>query len=260
MPSPFPGMDPFIQGQIWLDFHNSFCIGLRNALMPQLVPRYVIQVEEHLVLETEESEARYFPDVAVKESTFDPPFPSTETQTGGVAVEPVVLTRRRLEPAREVYLQVLDRNSRRVVTVIELLSPWNKASGGYEEYQLKRDELLDGGINLLEIDLVRGGRRIPTVESLPPGDHYGFLSRADEPHKIEVYSWRLRDPLPPLPVPLLADDPHATVELQHVFDRIYDEAGYAYSLSYDTTLKPAVAESDAEWVADRVRKRAARRG
>lgn len=249
MPSPFPGMDPFIQGQIWLDFLNSFCIGLRNALMPRIVPRYVVQVEENLVLESDESEARYYPDVSVKETVPNvlPPAPD-DAHTGGVALEPAVLTRRRFEPAREVYLRVLERDTRRVVTVIELLSPWNKAAGGYHEYLLKRDDLLDAGINLLEIDLVRGGRRIPTVEPLPQGDHYAFLSRAEAPNEVAVYSWRMSDALPPLPIPLQADDPLVTVDLQQVFDWVYDEAGYAYTLSYDVTPKPVVAESDLEWI------------
>ncbi|HEX6984817.1 MAG TPA: DUF4058 family protein [Planctomycetaceae bacterium] len=258
MPSPFPGMDPFIQGQIWLDFHNSFCIGLRNALAPKLLPRYVIQVDERLVLETDAEPAVYFPDVAVKESS-PTPLGTAGEPVGGIALEPVVLTRKRFEPAREVVLQVLDRNSRRVITVIELLSPWNKAPRGYEEYLLKRDDLLDAGINLLEIDLVRGGRRLPTVELLPRGDHFAFVSRGEEPGKVSVYAWRLRDPLPTLPVPLRIDDSHVTVALQPVFDRVYDESGYAHLLVYDVEPEPPLSESDAAWVAERLRQRTSAR-
>lgn len=252
MPSPFPGMDPFLEGPDWLDFHNTFCVGLRAALTPRLLPRYVVRVEEGLLLETDEGDARYVADVAVEEAG-DRPLASSSD--GGVTLQPVVLTMRRFEPMRAVYLEVLDRHSRRVITVIEVLSPWNKASGGYEEYLLKRDDLLDGGVNLVEIDLLRGGRRLPTVERLPQGDYFAFISRGEEPRKAEVYSWSLRDPLPILPVPLKPADGFVTVPLQPVLDRVYDEAGYAYSLPYDRPLKRPLDDEGAEWASTLLRNR-----
>ena len=46
MPSPFPGMDPFIESQCWRDFHTAFLAEVRSALMPQIRPRYVVVIEE----------------------------------------------------------------------------------------------------------------------------------------------------------------------------------------------------------------------
>lgn len=253
MPSPFPGMDPFLEGPNWLDFHNSFCIGLRAALTSRLVPRYVVRVEERLLIETDEGEARYVADVAIEEAS---ELPLPERSGGGVALRPVVMTVRRFEPMRVVYLEVVDGRTQRVIAVIEVLSPWNKSAGGYGEYLLKRNDLLDGGINLLEIDLLRGGKRLPTIGRLPKGDYFAFASRGDEPKKVEVYAWGLRDSLPAVPVPLRIDEGSVTVPLQDVFDRVYDEAGYAYSANYGRPLAPPLSGADAEWVAERLRERA----
>jgi hypothetical protein len=171
-------MDPFLEGPHWLDFHNSFCVGLRAALTPRLLPRYTVRVEEELVLEAEEGHSRYVADVAVEDAG-DRALASPAESDGGVTLQPVIVTMRRNEPIRAVYLEVLDRHSRRVITVIELLSPWNKASGGYEEYLLKRDDLPDGGVNLVEIDLLRAGRRLATVDRKPAGDNIALISRRE---------------------------------------------------------------------------------
>lgn len=47
--------------------------------------------------------------------------------------------------------------SERLVTVIECLSPSNKLGAGLIAYKRKRDDLLHGGVNVVEINLVRRG-------------------------------------------------------------------------------------------------------
>src|SRR5205807_1945960 len=56
MPSRFPGLDPFLEGQAWSDFHNEFIIGLRRALVRDLPARYAAVVEERLYVEIEPGE------------------------------------------------------------------------------------------------------------------------------------------------------------------------------------------------------------
>ncbi|MFA0775855.1 MAG: hypothetical protein THHGLFOP_001379, partial [Candidatus Fervidibacter sp.] len=51
MPSPFPGMDPFIEGQLWDDFHSRFVPELAAALMPKVRPKYLVTVERRVYLE-----------------------------------------------------------------------------------------------------------------------------------------------------------------------------------------------------------------
>jgi hypothetical protein len=252
MPSPFPGMDPYIQGQTWLNFHNSFCIALRNQLVPQVLPKYVVDVEERLVVEIEDdASASYLADVSLKESETNSREPALAASTTAT-LEPKILTYRWIEPAREVILQVLDRKSRRVVTIIEVLSPWNKSATGIAEYLAKREDLLDAGVNLVEIDLVRGGRRLPTVERLPPADFFAFVSRSDEKKRLLTYAWSLRDPLPSFPVPL-NDGDQAEVRLQEAFDRVYDEAGFRHLISYHERTKPPLSNAVMEWVGERLR-------
>src|SRR2546426_696943 len=51
MPSPFPGMDPYIEGQRWRDFHGSFLVEIQRALVPQVRPRYVVTLAEQTYVE-----------------------------------------------------------------------------------------------------------------------------------------------------------------------------------------------------------------
>src|SRR5207244_2356124 len=96
----------------------------------------------------------------------------------------------------------------------------------------KRDELLQSSSHLVELDLLRGGERLPTVEPLPAGDHYAFVSRAPARPKVAVYAWPLRHPLPAIPIPLAGGDPDAFLDLQAAFTSAYDRALYSYSLDY----------------------------
>ena len=254
MPSPFPGMDPYLEGPRWQDFHNSLLVTLRAALLKAVLPRYFVAVEARLVLVPVGSGE---PGERVGDTVLSGPFDAEAFgrpagEAGGTAVaEPTVLTHRRSVEVRQVYLNVLDRSADEVVTVIELLSPSNKG-GDRHEYLRKRDELIDGGVNLLEIDLLRGGRRLPTVEPLPTGDYHAFTTRSSDPLHVEVTTWGLRDRLPTLPVPLAAGDADTPLDLQPSFDRLYDEAGFAYALSYDRPLVPSLAAPDAAWVAERL--------
>ena len=44
MPSPFPGMDPYLEGVIWPDVHQSLANEIRKRLAPQLRPGYVARL------------------------------------------------------------------------------------------------------------------------------------------------------------------------------------------------------------------------
>src|SRR4051794_30988693 len=109
MPSPFPGMDPFIEGQEWEDFHTRFITALADSLLPGVRPRYVVRVERRVYLEHAPEERPGFisPDVTVLERLEQP---SAVTGAGGMAtvtaVAPVVLSVPMPERRREAYLTV----------------------------------------------------------------------------------------------------------------------------------------------------------
>jgi hypothetical protein len=75
------------------------------------------------------------------------------------------------EDHRVPFLEIRDRQSRELITVVELLSPANKRAGAdREQYMAKREELLKSAAHFVEIDLLRGGRPMP-LERRPRCDY-----------------------------------------------------------------------------------------
>ena len=251
MASPFPGMDPFIEGQRWSDFHTRFITMLSEWLTLQVRPRYVVEIEEHvyLVREDEISDRWIEPDVSVVETASEPAVRLPGSAGATVTITPALHTVPVPKRYRQKYLTLRDRQWRNVVTVIELLSPWNKKHGdGRDEYLVKRSNVFHTPANLVELDLLRGGQRLPTREPLEPADFYAFVCRRERLPQVEVYVWTLRQPLPTIPVPLAEEEPDATLDLQGAFTTTYDRAGYDYGLDYRQPVEPPLERSAAEWV------------
>lgn len=258
MPSPFPGMDPFIEGQIWQDFHATFITVARETLMPQIRPNYVVNVEEYVYIAREplESAISIKPDVVISES--DDRWPSRGVAGSMATVEPMHLTLPVPDRIEQYYMVIRKRKRHQVVTVIELLSPWNKSSEGRADYLHKRNNVFGVHAHLLELDLLRGGERLPTVEPLPTADHYAFLCRAERLPHVEVFAWRLQQRLPTIPVPLAGDDPDASLDLQDIFTTVYDRGGYDYALDYDLgEITPRLMGDNESWAEDVLRSRRA---
>lgn len=258
MPSPFLGMDPFIESQKWTDFHHEFISSIRADLIPKVRPRYVVDVEQYVFLSrgAEGEEKPLAPDVAVVDSETQWPGASAELSTATM-IQPVTCTLPSIRRKRQGYLLIRDREYREVVTAIELLSPWNKSAGdGIKEYLTKRSNFLSSNVNLLEIDLLRGGIRLPTVEALPKGDYYAFLSRTAQRPQVSVYAWPMAHRLPSVPVPLRGDDSEVVLDLQSAFDDAYSRAGYDYSLNYRQAISPPVRGNEAAWVGEMLKQHA----
>ena len=260
MPSPFPGMDPFIEGYEWEDFHAEFITSLRAALVPSLRPDYLVRAEKRVYVEhSDDDDARRIrPDLTIVRPTTRSSTSRRRTAAGSAAVlEPVECTFLGPVDVSEKYLVIRRLGSSEVVTVIELLSPGNKRHGseGQAEYLSKKDEVLQSRTNLVEIDLLRGGDRFPTVEPLPPGDCYAFVRRAPRRVRADVYAWSLDRPLPTIAIPLSPGDREASLDLQAAFDSAYDRAGYDYSLEYDRPLEPPVNKATAKWIREVLKSR-----
>jgi len=245
-------MDPFIEGQVWADFHTDFIVGIRAFLTPNVIPRYVVRVEERVYVEHETEERtnvmRSDMTILEREGRTSPPEGGVATAVA-VAIEPVELTLPMPEKVREVFLTVRERESMEIVTVIEVLSPGNKRPGsdGRREYLRKRETVLQSAAHLVELDLLRQGERLPVQGALPSADYYAFVSRANRRPRVTVYPWSLRRPLPPIPVPLAGADPDVTLDLQAVLNMVYDRARYDYSLDYERPVEPPLSEADAAW-------------
>jgi hypothetical protein len=252
MPSPFPGMNPYLERpDVWNDFHDSFIPAAREALVPHLLPRYYVRIEEHLFIHEPPAEERFplgRPDLSVH--------PGTGPAAGGAAGVaaapasvgmPVVVEEERLP-----YLEIRDRAGNETVTVVELLSPANKATGPQrDQYLAKVRRVLSSRTSFVEIDLLRGGPRMPW-DRLPACDYYAVVSRhaqrAGGDPRADLWPLRLRDPLPPVPIPLRPGEPEPILDLQAILHRIYDAAGYEMFL-YQADPEPPLAGPDAVWAA-----------
>lgn len=209
MPSPFPGMDPFLEDpRFWTDFHDSFLLCWRNAINRRLPPDYEARINERVqIVDREENVARVIrPDVAIARDPLHDPG-SGELPSGVMTLEPVVLPLVELDEERTTYIEIRRGESHELVTILELLSPANERGADHVLYLNKRQEIFHQEIHLLELDLLLGGTRLPLGAPLPPGDYYALLARADRRFTCEVYAWGLRDRLPTLPVPLRSPDP-----------------------------------------------------
>ena len=176
---------------------------------------------------------------------------NTVTATTTVtAASPVVLTLPMPERKTEAFLTVRERETKEVVTIIEVLSPGNKRPGsdGRQEYLSKRETILKSSTHLVELDLLRRGEHLPIIEPLPLADYYTFVCRETRRPKAEVYAWTIRHPLPSVPVPLAGEDPDVVLDLQGIFTTLYDRAGHDYSLDYRGAIEPPLKGDDADWV------------
>lgn len=136
-----------------------------------------------------------------------------------------------------------------MVTVIELLSPENKASGegGIDAYLKKRAQLIASGVNLVEIDLLRGGERLP-IRGLPSGDFYVYVGRTQRESECEVCAWALKMPLPTIPIPLLQGEQETNLDLAAAFRTTYEAAFYDRRLPYQQPLEPRPSDDEVEWI------------
>lgn len=247
-------MDPFIENQKWEDFHTSFIAAIRDAIVAAVRPKYVVEVERRIYLETHDPTTpvqSFIADAALFKTGREPPQP-TEDSDGGVAVltettlEVKTCTIPYIEEHRETFLTIRRGKPSEVVTVIELLSPTNKRQGtdGRQQYIEKSSALLKTKTHFVELDLLRCGER--TLISEPPaGDYFAIISRAERRPLVEVYGWRLLSRLPTIPIPLAGADPDVKLDLQQAFTSVYDRAGYDYALDYQQPVTPALTEAEA---------------
>jgi hypothetical protein len=250
-------MDPFIEGQRWQDFHTTFIAVLKELLVPAVRPRYSVDVEQdvYLVSESEFPTGTIEPDLAFVETAVEAsrlvqPMIGGSSPITATALAPSVYTLSIPQGPRQKYLTIRDREDRKVVTVIELLSPTNKSpAGGYMEYQGKRENIFNTRTNLVELDLLRGGKRLPARERLPAADYYAFICRAPGLPKFDLFAWTLRHSLPRIPVPLALGEMEVSLDLQDAFTKTYDRSGYDYALDYRGPANPPLEGEAADWAA-----------
>ena len=252
MPSPFPGMDPYLEGPLWSMVHNSLIEELARQLTPRLWPRYKVRPGERVIVAAPDpvesfSPRERLPDVAVFATT-DASDDGSQPLNTSDTMSPLILELLDEPPTVvETFLEIRAADSGELVTTIEVLSPSNKRGEGAAEYRAKRREVLASRTHFLEIDLLRMGDRFPVVGPLPFLPYFVFLSRCERRPKIEVWPVALDGPLPIVPVPLLPPDTDGQLDLQLALQSVYDL--YHYEADIDYTLPPPLPlpNGQAEW-------------
>jgi hypothetical protein len=263
MRSPFPGMDPWLEFH-WRDVHASLIIYIRDHLQRHLPAPLVARAEETVSVDIEEDKPLLVrPDMAVSE---DWRGAGDSGASGGVALavepatvaDPVVLYAPEIEFDRHV--EIYDpTGGGRVVTAIEVLSPSNKLPGrARKTYESKQRLFLSGGVNLVEIDLVREGDWVFSIdESVMPArkrtPYMVCVFRATRPGERAAYPLPLRERLPRIAIPLRPTDRDVVLDLQAVVDEAYEKGRYERT-DYRRPLDPPLSAEDSAWVKELLQK------
>ncbi|MBI4673940.1 MAG: DUF4058 family protein [Chloroflexi bacterium] len=256
MVNPFPGMNPYLEdAEAWRGLHTRLITYVADALQPQLSPNYFAMIEETVSVD---NTAHRVPDVLVIERT------ARETTTtyapDAVALnnelpisQPLIIDTEPVE-VRERFIQIIRKENNQLVTVIEILSPSNKARGeGRRQYLTKQNELLESEVNLVELDLLAYG--LPTLAVVRGGHSvlpsYRYLvnvRRVPYRYLFETYPIRLDEKLPHIRIPLVAPDPDVALDIQAVLNQAYDNGAYDRLLNYHAPPRTTLAADEAKWV------------
>jgi hypothetical protein len=252
MRSPFPGVDPYLEHPgLWPDVHNSLIAEIRRFLAPRLRPKYFVGIEERTyLLDADAIVLVGRPDVAVRAardtrgSSNAEPRPSSATASAGSVTVELPMPDR----LRETYLEVRSVDDGEVVTVVELLSPSNKADGeGRSIYERKRRVVLGSLTHLVEVDLLRGGRPMPARGPASTAAYRILISREEARPQASLMPFSLRDPIPRFPLPLRPGEVEPELDLGSLLADLYEQAGYDLIIDYRQDPVPALGDDDRTW-------------
>jgi hypothetical protein len=242
-------MDPYLEdSDFWHSLHTHLVIEICKDLQPQLVPGFVASAEERVVLGPLEQDI--LPDINVREK----PYPAGSSiavleraeSAVDIAVPQEIVVPDLTVPHR--YVTIRDTRSHEVVTIIEVLSPWNKVGSGRTQYQQKQTEILLSGTNLVEIDLLRRGQHtVALPEARAPRSDYRICIHRARSNRFGYLPLSVRDPLPSLPVPLRDGMPDVVLHLGEVFQRCFDGGAFGYKIDYRRDPVPPLGPEDADW-------------
>lgn len=223
MPSPFPGMDPYLEhASVWSTFHYNLMNVLFQVVTPSLIEKYRARVVERVF-----------------------------------TVEQVLFTSVQREEYREPFLELRQRTDGKLVTLVEAVSPTNKTTAvGRQNYQHKHNEAMRFRANIVEIDLVLEGQRMHDFsrENLPSWDYSVVVTRAPRPEQYELYTAALDKRLPRFRLPMGADDRDVVVDLQAVVHRVYDQADLGKAVDYQSNPTTPLAAAQLAWLDGVLRK------
>ncbi|XZN89587.1 MAG: DUF4058 family protein [Microcoleus sp.] len=250
MPSPFPGMDSYLEHpELWRELHHLLISEVFRFLSPQLRPKYLVSLEVRIYETLDDNLSIGIPDVNVIQ-----PKTKTELITSNVAVaapptQPLTVNIPMPYQVREGYLEIRERGSQELITLIEILSPTNKRTGkGRQMYEEKREEILSSRTHLIEIDLLRRGQKMPIVGNNVESHYSVLVCRGNRRPKADLYAFNVQNQMPAFPLPLRSGDTEPIINLQELFNQIYDIASYDLKIDYrNWEVIPPLSEEDTIW-------------
>jgi hypothetical protein len=247
MKTPFPGMDPYLEHPtLWQDVHNSLIAALRDEIAPMVAPRYYVALERRAyLLKPDDVVFVGRPDIALVTRS-QPVVAATAPVYNGVLEVDVPMA----DEVGEDYLEIHEVRSGKLVTLVEVLSPTNKLNqDGRDQYEAKRAQVLLTRTNLVEIDLLRAGEPMAVVGQAARSDYRILISRGHQRPRAQLYFFRVRQPIPQFPLPLMPGEAEPLVDLNTILHALYSRARFDLRLDYTQPAVPPLAPDDADWAA-----------
>lgn len=245
-------MNPWLEAH-WSDIHSRLSLYACDAIEKVLPHGLQARIEEYLAvqgpLDREDSVRRIVPDISLVEPHSIGPVLASKGTTVLEGAEPIVI-RRTTEPMTLRYIEIIDpKAAKRVITAIEFISPANKTELGAIHYRKKQLLLMQGGVHLVEIDLLRRGEWIVAADRSYYPRTVAFpyricVTRATTPDQSEVYRASWDAPLPSIRIPLRPNEADIRLPLQEILNQAYLKGRYGDSLDYD--IPPEIPLSDAD--------------
>lgn len=248
MPTPFPGMDPYLEKPgLWKQVHTSLIVDIQRYLAPRVRPKYQVAIEQRNFLSLSTGDPLVGePDVLVIAPAGRNPAELTPTRVTAVATGSYTVALPQPQQVVERYLEVRDVESGEVITVVEILSPSNKLEDR-KRYERKRLRVLASMTNLVEIDLLRSGKPMSMLGNFPQTSYRILVSRALQRPEAQVFPCGLRQAIPDIPIPLRPGEEEPTLPLNQILHTLYDSAGYDLFIDYRRPPVPPLATEDALW-------------
>lgn len=251
MPTPFPGMDPYLEHpSLWPDVHNRLIAAIADALVGAVAPRYYVGLERRAYLLKPDSLDIIFvgrPDVSIVAGQSEPaPAGGVVAVADAPAVYDVDLPM--ADEVGENFLEIHEVQTGKLVTLIELLSPVNKLSpDGRAQYLEKRADVLRTRTNLVEIDLLRAGSPLPAIGTDAPSDYRILVAPGWRRPHARLYAFGVRQPIPEIAIPLMQGEEQPVLALNEVLHQLYTRARFDLRLDYSRPPVPPLNDDDSAW-------------
>jgi hypothetical protein len=249
MPSPFPGMNPYLEHpDRWSTVHNRSIVAIADFLTPLLIPRYQVDIEKRIYQVTDSNLQLIGRSDITVQAPKQPIVPTSLANPSISTLQPIRIQLPIDDEVREAYLEIKEVSTGRVVTLIEVLSPTDKQDQGYQKHHEKRQQVLNSRTHFIEIDLLRSGEPWPITGDEPRSDYRVLVSRAGDRPIADLYPFNIQDSMPQIPVPLQFGDLEPLLNLKELIEDIYDRSGYSHFIDYNLEPSPKLSSTDQAWL------------